>query len=138
MGSEGYLINQFLAARTNDRTDAWGGTAATSGCGSRSRSCAGSRELVGADFPIVYRISLLDLVEGGQTWDEVVELAHALRGGRRHRASTPASAGTRRGCRRSSPRCRRGAWRSATARLKAEVSVPVCASNRINTPELAE
>ena len=77
MGSEGYLINQFLAARTNDRTDAWGGTAEN-----RMRFpveiVRRARELVGADFPIVYRISLLDLVEGGQTWDEVVELAHRL------------------------------------------------------------
>ena len=77
MGSEGYLINQFLAARTNDRTDGWGGSA-------RNRMrfplevVRRSRELVGADFPILYRISLLDLVEGGQTWDEVVELAHLL------------------------------------------------------------
>ena len=77
MGSEGYLINQFLAARTNDRTDAWGGTAEK-----RMRFpvevVRRARELVGDGFPIVYRISLLDLVEGGQTWDEVVELAHRL------------------------------------------------------------
>ncbi|MGA8847712.1 MAG: NADPH-dependent 2,4-dienoyl-CoA reductase, partial [Nocardioides sp.] len=77
MGSEGYLINQFLAARTNDRTDAWGGSAAK-----RMRFplevVRRTREVVGADFPIVYRISLLDLVEGGQTWDEVAELAHRL------------------------------------------------------------
>jgi 2,4-dienoyl-CoA reductase (NADPH2) len=68
MGSEGYLINQFLAARTNDRDDAWGGSPA------RRMHFAvevvrRSRELVGPDFPIVYRISLLDLVEGGQTWE---------------------------------------------------------------------
>ncbi len=74
MGSEGYLINQFLAARTNDRTDAWGGSAEK-----RMRFpleiLRRSRELVGDDFPIVYRISLLDLVEGGQTWEETAELA---------------------------------------------------------------
>jgi 2,4-dienoyl-CoA reductase (NADPH2) len=136
MGSEGYLINQFVAARTNDRSDAWGGTAAR-----RMRFplevVRRARELVGADFPILYRISLLDLVEGGQTWDEVVDLAHGLEeagvsvlntGIGWHEARVPTII----------TQVPRGAWRSATARLKAEVSVPVCASNRINTPELAE
>jgi 2,4-dienoyl-CoA reductase (NADPH2) len=136
MGSEGYLINQFLAARTNDRTDRWGGSAEN-----RMRFpveiVRRTRELVGADFPIVYRISLLDLVEGGQTWDEVVDLAHRLEeagvtvfntGIGWHEARVPTII----------TQVPPGAWRSATARLKAEVSVPVCASNRINTPELAE
>ena len=136
MGSEGYLINQFLAARTNDRTDGWGGSAAN-----RMRFplevVRRSRDLVGADFPILYRISLLDLVERGQTWDEVVELAHLLEeagvtvlntGIGWHEARVPTII----------TQVPQGAWRSATARLKAEVSVPVCASNRINTPELAE
>ncbi len=136
MGSEGYLINQFLAARTNDRSDAWGGTAEK-----RMRFpleiVRRARELVGGEFPIVYRISLLDLVEGGQTWEEVVELAHLLEdagvtvlntGIGWHEARVPTII----------TQVPRGAWRSATARLKAEVSVPVCASNRINTPELAE
>ncbi|WP_232677287.1 NADPH-dependent 2,4-dienoyl-CoA reductase [Nocardioides sp. R-C-SC26] len=136
MGSEGYLINQFLAARTNDRTDSWGGTAAR-----RMRFpveiVRRTRELVGDGFPIVYRISLLDLVEGGQSWDEIVELAHLLTeagvtafntGIGWHEARVPTII----------TQVPRGAWRSATARLKAEVAVPVCASNRINTPELAE
>ncbi|MBB6628055.1 NADPH-dependent 2,4-dienoyl-CoA reductase [Nocardioides sp. KIGAM211] len=136
MGSEGYLINQFLAVRTNDRTDAWGGTAEK-----RMRFplevVRRARDLVGADFPIVYRISLLDLVEGGQTWEEVVTLAHLLEeagvtvlntGIGWHEARVPTII----------TQVPPGAWRSATARLKAEVSVPVCASNRINTPELAE
>ena len=136
MGSEGYLINQFLAARTNDRTDAWGGTAEN-----RMRFplevVRRSRELVGDDFPIVYRISLLDLVEGGQTWDEVADLAHRLEeagvtvlntGIGWHEARVPTII----------TQVPQGAWRWATARLKAEVSVPVCASNRINSPELAE
>jgi 2,4-dienoyl-CoA reductase (NADPH2) len=136
MGSEGYLINQFLAARTNDRTDAWGGTAEK-----RMRFplevVRRSRELVGTDFPIMYRISLLDLVEDGQTWEEVIDLAHGLEqagvtllntGIGWHEARVPTIL----------TQVPRGAWRSATARLKAEVSVPVCASNRINTPELAE
>jgi 2,4-dienoyl-CoA reductase (NADPH2) len=136
MGSEGYLINQFLAARTNDRTDEWGGSA-------RDRMrfpleiVRRSRELVGADFPLLYRISLLDLVERGQTWDEVVELAHLLEeagvtvlntGIGWHEARVPTII----------TQVPQGAWRSATARLKAEVSVPVCASNRINSPDLAE
>ncbi len=136
MGSEGYLINQFLAARTNDRSDAWGGTAAR-----RMRFpveiVRRARELVGGQVPIVYRISLLDLVEGGQTWEEVVELALLLEeagvsvlntGIGWHEARVPTII----------TQVPPGAWRSTTARLKAEVSVPVCASNRINTPELAE
>ncbi|MDQ4053398.1 MAG: NADPH-dependent 2,4-dienoyl-CoA reductase [Actinomycetota bacterium] len=136
MGSEGYLINQFLAARTNDRADEWGGSAAK-----RMRFpieiVRRARELVGADFPIIYRISLLDLVEGGQTWDEVVDLAHALEdagvtvlntGIGWHEARVPTII----------TQVPRGPRRQATAPLKAEVSVPVCASNRINTPDLAE
>nr|WP_148615499.1 NADPH-dependent 2,4-dienoyl-CoA reductase [Nocardioides rubriscoriae] len=136
MGSEGYLINQFLAARTNDRTDAWGGSA-----DKRMRFplevVRRARELVGGDFPIMYRISLLDLVEGGQTWDEVVALAHGLEevgvtvlntGIGWHEARVPTII----------TQVPQGAWRDATARLKAAVSVPVCASNRINSPEMAE
>ena len=136
MGSEGYLINQFLAERTNHRTDKWGGNAFN-----RMRFpveiVKRARELVGGDFPIIYRISLLDLVEGGQTWEETVELAYALQeagvsvlntGIGWHEARVPTII----------TQVPRGAWVSYTARLKAEVSVPVCASNRINTPELAE
>ena len=136
MGSEGYLINQFLAARTNDRTDAWGGTAEK-----RMRFpvevVRRTRELVGPDLPIMYRISLLDLVEGGQTWDEVLELASRIveagatvlnTGIGWHEARVPTII----------TQVPRGAWLAATARLKAAVPVPVCASNRINTPELAE
>src|SRR5690349_23560976 len=136
MGSEGYLINQFLAARTNDRTDGWGGSAEK-----RMRFpvevVRRARELVGDGFPIVYRISLLDLVEGGQTWDEVLDLAHRLEqagvtvlntGIGWHEARVPTII----------TQVPPGAWRSLTARLKAEVSVPVCASNRINAPEMAE
>ncbi|GAA1952416.1 NADPH-dependent 2,4-dienoyl-CoA reductase [Nocardioides panacihumi] len=136
MGSEGYLINQFLAERTNHRTDRWGGSACN-----RMRFpvevVRRSRELVGEDFPIVYRISLLDLVDGGQTWDEVVDLARALEeagvtvlntGIGWHEARVPTIL----------TQVPRGIWVGHTARLRAEVSVPVCASNRINTPELAE
>ena len=77
MGSEGYLINQFLAARTNDRDDEWGGTP-TRRMRFPVEVVRRTREVVGDGFPIIYRISLLDLVEGGQTWDEVVELAQLL------------------------------------------------------------
>ncbi len=135
MGSEGYLINQFLAARTNLRDDEWGGDASA-----RMRFpvevVRRTRELVG-DFPVVYRISLLDLVEDGQTWEETVELAHRLEeagvtvfntGIGWHEARVPTII----------TQVPRAAWRSLTARLKAEVGVPVCASNRINTPEVAE
>ena len=141
MGSEGYLLNQFLARRTNDRTDAWGGTAER-----RMRLplevVRRTRELVGADFPVIYRISLLDLVEDGQTWGEVSELAHRLAeagvsvlntGIGWHEARVPTIL----------TQVPAGIWRGATARLRAElrtsgIEVPVCASNRINTPELAE
>ncbi len=136
MGSEGYLINQFLAARTNNRTDGWGGTTEK-----RMRFpveiVRRTRELIGGDFPIIYRISLLDLVEDGQTWEEVVELAHLLEdagvtvlntGIGWHEARVPTII----------TQVPRNAWVDYTARLKAEVSVPVCASNRINTPEAAE
>ncbi len=136
MGSEGYLINQFLATRTNDRTDRWGGSA-------RNRMrfpveiVRRTREAVGEGFPIMYRISLLDLVEGGQTWDEVVELAGKLEeagvtvfntGIGWHEARVPTII----------TQVPRAAWASVTARLTEVVDVPVCASNRINTPELAE
>lgn len=136
MGSEGYFINQMLAARTNDRTDAWGGSAER-----RMRFpleiVRRARELVPADFPIIYRISLIDLVEDGQTWEETLALAHGLQdagvtvlntGIGWHESRVPTII----------TQVPRGAWRSLTARLKAEVEVPVCASNRINTPELAE
>ncbi|MFC6154561.1 NADPH-dependent 2,4-dienoyl-CoA reductase [Nocardioides yefusunii] len=135
MGSEGYLINQFLAPRTNDRTDAWGGSA-----DKRMRFpveiVRRAREMVG-DFPIMYRISLLDLVEDGQTFDEVVELGQRLTtagvtlfntGIGWHEARIPTII----------TQVPRGAWRQWTAHFKANVEVPVVASNRINTPELAE
>lgn len=141
MGSEGYLINQFLAAHTNDRTDRWGGSAAK-----RMRFpieiVRRTRELVGPDFLIDYRISLLDLVAGGQTWEETEELALALAeagvdlfntGIGWHEARVPTII----------TQVPRAAWRDSTARLRASlrgagVEVPVCASNRINTPETAE
>lgn len=141
MGSEGYLINQFLAARTNDRSDAWGGSAAK-----RMRFpievVRRTRELVGPDFLLDYRISLLDLVEDGQTWEETEELALLLAeagvdvfntGIGWHEARVPTII----------TQVPRAAWRDSTARLRAAlraagIDVPVCASNRINTPEVAE
>ena len=136
MGSEGYLINQFLAARTNDRDDHWGGTP-TRRMRFPVEVVRRTREVVGNGFPIIYRISLLDLVEGGQTWEEVVELALLLEdagvtvlntGIGWHEARVPTII----------TQVPRGAWAWATKRLKDEVAVPVCASNRINTPELAD
>ena len=136
MGSEGYLINQFLAARTNDRDDAWGGTP-TRRMRFPVEVVRRTREAVGEGFPIIYRMSLLDLVEDGQTWDEVVELALLVEqagatvintGIGWHEARVPTII----------TQVPRGAWTWTTRRLRDEVSVPVCASNRINTPELAE
>jgi 2,4-dienoyl-CoA reductase (NADPH2) len=136
MGSEGYLITQFLCARTNQRKDQWGGSYAN-----RMRFpveiVRRVREKVGRNFIIVYRISLLDLVEGGQTWEEIVQLAKALEeagvtifntGIGWHEARVPTIV-------TSVPR---GAFAFASGRLKQEVKIPVCASNRINMPELAE
>ncbi len=136
MGSEGYLINQFLAARTNRRTDEWGGSA-----DKRMRFAievvARVREAVGEDFIIVYRLSLLDLVPDGQTWDEVVELAQAIEGAGAtilntgigwHEARVPTIVS-------SVPR---GAFTWTTRKLRPHVSLPLVTSNRINMPQLAE
>ncbi|MFS0885702.1 FAD-dependent oxidoreductase [Aeromicrobium sp. 179-A 4D2 NHS] len=136
MGSEGYLINQFLTARTNDRTDAWGGSAEK-----RMRFpievVRRTRDAVGDDFIVQYRISLLDLVDDAQSWDETVALAKALEaegvtilntGIGWHEARIPTIV-------TSVPR---NAFTWVTAKLRAEVSVPVVASNRINSPDDAE
>jgi 2,4-dienoyl-CoA reductase (NADPH2) len=136
MGSEGYLINQFLAARTNDRDDQWGGTP-TRRMRFPVEVVRRTREAVGDGFPIIYRISLLDLVEDGQTWEEVVELALLVEqagatvlntGIGWHEARVPTII----------TQVPRGAWTWATQRLRREMGIPVCASNRINTPELAD
>jgi 2,4-dienoyl-CoA reductase (NADPH2) len=136
MGSEGYLVNQMLTARTNDRTDRWGGTAER-----RMRFpveiVQRVREAVGDDFIVMYRMSLLDLVDDAQSWDETVELATRLEtagvsiintGIGWHEARIPTIV-------TSVPR---GAFAWVTGKLRPEISVPVVASNRINTPELAE
>ncbi|WP_110207347.1 NADPH-dependent 2,4-dienoyl-CoA reductase [Nocardioides daejeonensis] len=136
MGSEGYFINQMLARRTNDRTDEWGGSAEK-----RMRFpvevVKRARAQVGPDFPIIYRISLLDLVEDGQTWEEIAELARRLEaagvtmfntGIGWHEARVPTII----------TQVPQGAWLPWTERLKGVVSVPVAASNRINSPGQAE
>jgi 2,4-dienoyl-CoA reductase (NADPH2) len=136
MGSEGYLINEFLAARTNKRTDHWGGSASN-----RMRFpetiVKRVREAVGKDFLLMYRISLLDLVQDGQSFDEITELARRVEaagasilntGVGWHEARIPTIA----------TMVPHGAFAFATKRLKSITSLPVVASNRINTPDRAE
>ena len=136
MGSEGYLINQFLCLHTNHRTDRWGGSYEN-----RMRLpvevVRRVREAVGPDFIIIYRISLLDLVPNGQTWDEVLTLAKAIEAAGAtilntgigwHEARIPTIA-------TSVPRA---AFTWVTQKLMGEVGIPVITSNRINTPEVAE
>ena len=136
MGSEGYLINQFLAPRTNRRTDAWGGTP------QKRRRFAVEivrrvREAVGTDFIVIYRLSMADYVADGQTWDEVVALAHEVEqagatiintGIGWHEARVPTIV-------TSVPA---GAFVTTSDALAAQVKIPVVASNRINMPEAAE
>lgn len=136
MGSEGYFLNQFLVTHVNRRDDRWGGSYAN-----RMRLpvevVARVRAAVGPDFIVIYRISLIDLVPDGSRWDEVVLLAQAVEtagatmlnsGIGWHEARVPTIA-------TSVPRA---AFAHLTARLRAEVSIPVIASNRINTPAVAE
>ena len=136
MGSEGYLITQFLALRTNRRTDEWGGPLEN-----RMRFATEivrrTRAAVGRDFIITYRISALDLVEGGLAADEVVEVGKGIAAAGAtilnsgigwHEARIPTIA-------QAVPR---GAFAGATRRLKQAVGIPVVASNRINAPEVAE
>ncbi len=136
MGSEGYLVNQFLAPRTNHRTDRWGGSPEN-----RRRFAVevvrAVREAAGPDFLLVYRISVLDLVEDGQTWDEVTALAREVEAAGAsilnlgigwHEARVPTIV-------TSVPRA---AFAGYAARLKEHVSLPVVATNRINTPDVAE
>lgn len=136
MGSEGYLLNQFLSPRTNRRTDGWGGSPEN-----RMRLpldvVRRVRAALGPDLGLIYRISLIDLVEGGQSWDDVVTLAKAVQAAGAdalnsgigwHESRVPTIA-------TSVPR---GAWTWLTARLRREVTIPVIASNRLNTPEACE
>lgn len=136
MGSEGYLINEFIAARTNHRPDRWGGSYEN-----RIRFpleiVRRVRERVGGHFIIIYRLSMLDLVEGGSTLEEVIQLAQAIEhagatiintGIGWHEARIPTIA----------TKVPRGAYTWVTQQLMGKVSVPLIATNRINTPELAE
>jgi len=136
MGSEGYLINQFIAQHTNKRTDGWGGSFEN-----RIRFplavLRAVREAVGREFIIIYRLSMLDLVNNGSTWDEVEQLAAAVEkaganiintGIGWHEARVPTIA-------TSVPR---GGFAWVTKRLMGKVGIPLITTNRINTPEVAE
>ncbi len=136
MGSEGYFLNQFIARHTNHRTDGWGGDYAN-----RIRLpvevVSRIRAATGPGFILIYRISLIDLVPDGSTWDEVLTLARAIEAAGAtilntgigwHEARVPTIA-------TSVPRA---AFAHLTGRLRPEVGIPVIASNRINRPEVAE
>ena len=136
MGSEGYLINEFTSLRTNKRIDAYGGD-----FNGRTRLAtevvAAVRKAVGPRFLIIYRISAIDLVEDGMTGEEVQALARIVQqagadvlntGIGWHEARIPTIA----------TMVPRAAWTFAVARVKQAVTIPVIASNRINTPEVAE
>jgi 2,4-dienoyl-CoA reductase (NADPH2) len=136
MGSEGYFINQFLVTHTNKRDDRWGGSYAQR-MQLPIEIVSRVREAVGKDFILIYRISLIDLVPDGQDWSEVAQLARGIEAAGAsmlnsgigwHEARIPTIA-------TSVPRA---AFTWLARKLKAEVSIPVCASNRINTPEIAE
>jgi len=136
MGSEGYLINQFIATRTNRRTDAWGGSFEN-----RIRFAVevvrAVREAVGPHFILIFRLSMLDLVPEGSSWEEVVQLAKAVEAAGAtllntgigwHEARVPTIGAM----------VPRGAYAWVTKKLKGEVSIPLITTNRINTPEVAE
>ncbi|WP_342069086.1 NADPH-dependent 2,4-dienoyl-CoA reductase [Yoonia algicola] len=136
MGSEGYFINQFLVTHTNKRTDRWGGSYEN-----RMRLpveiVRRVREAVGADFIVIYRLSMIDLVPNGSTWEEVVTLAKAVEAAGAtilntgigwHEARIPTIA-------TSVPR-RAFTW--VTKKLMGEVTIPIITSNRINMPEVGE
>jgi len=136
MGSEGYLINQFIAKRTNKRTDKWGGDYEN-----RMRFpielVKQTRKAVGDKFIIIYRLSMLDLVEQGSSWEEIVQLAKAIEkagatiintGIGWHEARIPTI----------STSVPRAAFTWVTKKMKAEINIPLITSNRINMPETAE
>jgi 2,4-dienoyl-CoA reductase (NADPH2) len=136
MGSEGYFINQFIAPRTNQRSDHWGGSFEN-----RTRLpieiVRQIRERLGRNFILIYRLSMLDLVEGGSTWEEVEMLASAIEeagatiintGIGWHEARIPTIG----------MMVPRGSFAWVTRRLMGKVSIPLIATNRINTPDLAD
>jgi len=136
MGSEGYLINQFIVKRTNKRADNWGGSYEN-----RMRLpielVKQTREAVGTDFIIIYRLSMLDLVENGSSWEEVVQLGKEIEkagatiintGIGWHEARIPTI----------STSVPRAAFTWVTQKMKEEIKIPLITSNRINMPETAE
>ena len=136
MGSEGYLINQFLVTHTNKRTDEWGGAYEN-----RMRFpvevVRRCREAVGHDFILIYRLSMIDLIPNGSTWEEVVQLAKAIEAAGAtiintgigwHEARIPTIA-------TSVPRA---AFAWVTKKMMGEVSIPLITTNRINHPDTAE
>ena len=136
MGSEGYLLNEFIATRTNHRDDEWGGSYEN-----RIRFpveiVRRTRARVGQNFIIIYRLSMLDLVEGGSTLEEVVQLAQAVEAAGAtiintgigwHEARIPTIA----------TKVPRGAFAWVTQKLMGKVGIPLVATNRINTPDVAE
>jgi 2,4-dienoyl-CoA reductase (NADPH2) len=136
MGSEGYLINQFIVSKTNNRTDGWGGSFEN-----RIRFpveiIRQVRKKAGPDFIIIYRLSMIDLVKNGSSWEEVVRLAENIEqagatiintGIGWHEARVPTIATV----------VPRAAFTWVTAKLRGKVSIPLVTSNRINTPEMAE
>ena len=136
MGSEGYLINEFIAARTNHRDDAWGG-AYENRIRFPVEIVRRVRERVGTNFIIIYRLSMLDLVEGGSTLDEVIRLAQAIEAAGAtiintgigwHEARIPTIA----------TKVPRAAYAWVTRQLMGKVGIPLVATNRINTPDVAE
>ena len=136
MGSEGYFLNQFIAARTNHRSDEWGGDYQNR-IKLPVEVVRRVREAVGEEFIIIYRLSMLDLVEGGSSYDEIVTLGQAIEkagasiintGIGWHEARIPTIA----------TKVPRAAFTWVTAKFRKALSVPVITSNRINTPEVAE
>lgn len=136
MGSEGYLINQFIATRTNDRDDQWGGEYEQR-IQFAVEIVRRVREAVGEQFIIIYRLSMLDLVEGGSSFEEIVQLGKAIEkagatiintGIGWHEARIPTIA----------TKVPRAAFTWVTARVRAELSIPLITSNRINMPQVAE
>jgi len=136
MGSEGYFINEFTTSHVNKRTDKWGGS-------TRNRYriaeeiLSRCREVAGKDFIIIYRLSMLDLLPDGNSWDEVVEQAKMAEASGAtllntgigwHEARIPTIA----------TMVPRGAFTWVTARMRPEVNIPVITTNRINTPQVAE